>query len=323
MAALAACKGRPVAGEAVAAPRSDPASRPTGMTEPDPFAFDPELFEKKHKPKRGDWLASFPEPGQTFAQYVAQAPRGLTAKRTVIVLQPIGPFSRDEVEVLGRLAEFTSAYFQLRVRVEKAVPLPDDGKRKRTMGPLAWTQYHTGKLMSDLLWPKLPQDAVCYLGVTMADLYPDPSWNFVFGEASFYRRVGVYSLARYTNRFWGRAETEASKALFLRRSWKVLAHETGHMFSIAHCTKSECLMNGSNSLDEMDRAPIHLCPDCLHKLQWNLKLDVGRHYREQGAIYARAGYGDLADWIRRRLARLEPAASDPGPAPGAGPVVAK
>jgi archaemetzincin len=193
--------------------------------------------------------------------------------------------------------------------------LPDEGKRKRLMGMRPWTQYHTGTLMSDVLLPRLPRDAVCYLGITMADLYPEASWNFVFGEASFSQRVAVYSLARYTERFWGKPETPSSQHRFLERSFKVLAHETGHMFSIAHCTANECLMNGSNSLDETDRSTIHLCPVCLHKLQWNLKLDVMRHYRQLGDIYEKSGYPELADWTRRRLASLAaPPATDAGPA---------
>jgi archaemetzincin len=270
----------------------------------DPFAFDPAFFEKKRKPRLGDWLAEFHEPGQSFAQYMAQAPKGLTSKRNVIVLQPIGPFSPDELAVLETLREFASAFFQLRVRVEKPVPMPDHGKRARTSGTMAWTQYHTRTLMGDVLLPRLPEDAVCYLGITMADLYPDPSWNFVFGEATFTNRVGVYSLIRYTNRFWGRPETERSRKLALYRSFKVLAHETGHMFSLAHCTAHECLMNGSNSLDETDRSTIHLCPECLHKLQWNLKLDVLRHYRQLQVVYQRDGFADDASWIRRRIAAL-------------------
>jgi archaemetzincin len=183
--------------------------------------------------------------------------------------------------------------------------LPDHGKRLRRLGDPAYTQYHTGTLMTDVLWPRLPADAVCYLGVTMSDLYPDPAWNFVFGEASFKQRVGVYSLIRYTNRFWGLPETDESRSMFLRRSFKVLAHETGHMFSISHCTAHECLMNGTNSLDETDRGTIFLCPVCLHKLQWNQKFDVLRRYRQLRDIYARAGYDDLGEWLRRRIASLE------------------
>jgi predicted Zn-dependent protease len=34
-----------------------------------------------------------------------------------------------------------------------------------------------------LLKKKIPGDAFCLLGITMEDLYPDPSWNFVFGQA--------------------------------------------------------------------------------------------------------------------------------------------
>jgi len=52
-----------------------------------------------------------------------------------------------------------------------------------------------------LLSQLLPPDAFCLLGITPRDLYPDPSWNFVFGEASLKDRVGVYSFARYDPRF--------------------------------------------------------------------------------------------------------------------------
>ena len=31
---------------------------------------------------------------------------------------------------------------------------------------------------------KKPEDAFCVVGITMIDLYPRDSWNFVFGQAS-------------------------------------------------------------------------------------------------------------------------------------------
>lgn len=34
------------------------------------------------------------------------------------------------------------------------------------------------------LWNKKPKDAFCIVGITMIDLYPRESWNFVFGQAS-------------------------------------------------------------------------------------------------------------------------------------------
>jgi hypothetical protein len=45
---------------------------------------------------------------------------------------------------------------------------------------------------------------------------------------------------------------------------------------------------------------------CLHKLQWNLELDVLRHYGQLGAIYEKSGYPDHADWTKRRIAKLVP-----------------
>jgi len=57
-------------------------------------------------------------------------------------------------------------------------------------------QLLTGDVL-DLLKTRLPEDAFALLGVTMMDLYPDPNWNFVFGQASLRDRVGVYSFTRY------------------------------------------------------------------------------------------------------------------------------
>ena len=34
-----------------------------------------------------------------------------------------------------------------------------------------------------------------------------------------------------------------------------------------------CLMNGSNHQEEKDRRPMHLCPVCLRKLCWNLRVE--------------------------------------------------
>ena len=68
---------------------------------------------------------------------------------------------------------------------------------------------------------------------------------------------------------------------------------------------SPCEPHGSNLLDEMDRNTIHLCPNCLRKLQWNLKFDVRQRYRQLRDIYKRSRYDVLAGWMDRRLAKLE------------------
>jgi len=65
-----------------------------------------------------------------------------------------------------------------------------------------------------LLLEKLPGDACCVLGITMKDLCPDPSSNFVFGQASLRDRVGVYSFARHDPAFYGRTEKRAVRGSF-------------------------------------------------------------------------------------------------------------
>ncbi len=223
---------------------------------------------------------------------MAQHPSGLTDKRNVIVLQPIGPFGKDEAAILEKLRAYASAFFQLRVRIEKPVPLPDHGKRLRRLGDPAYTQYHTGTLMTDVLLPRLPSDASCYLGITMADLYPDPAWNFVFGQASLRERVGVYSFARYA---------DPDPHVVLRRSCKVLAHETGHRFGIAHCIFYRCIMNGSNHLAESDARPMHLCPIDLKKLQWSVGFDARDRYEKLMDAEGACGFDDEVAWTRRTL----------------------
>lgn len=43
--------------------------------------------------------------------------------------------------------------------------------------------WNVGDLLQ-FLSNRKPKDAFCIVGITMIDLYPEDSWNFVFGEAS-------------------------------------------------------------------------------------------------------------------------------------------
>jgi len=155
------------------------------------------------------------------------------------------------------------------------------------------------------LGTKLTDDAFCLLAVTMEDLYPDPSWNFVFGQASLRGRTGVYSFVRYDPAFYGGKREKGYEKLILRRSSKVLAHEAGHMFGVLHCVFYACLMNGSNHLDEADSRPLHLCPVCLRKLQSSIQFDVVDQYRKLDRFYTKVGFEDESRWLKRRLQWIE------------------
>ena len=123
----------------------------------------------------------------------------------------------------------------------------------------------------------------------------DASWNFVFGQASLTGRVGIYSFARYGG---------GTKELRLRRSCKVLTHESGHMFGLAHCSWFRCIMNGSHHLAESDARPMHLCPVDLRKLQWSVGFDVVERYRRLRDICREAHFDDEAQWLDGELARI-------------------
>jgi archaemetzincin len=138
----------------------------------------------------------------------------------------------------------------------------------------------------------------------MEDLYPESSWNFVFGQASLRERVGVYSFARYDPAFYGEPRRSGYETLLLRRSCKVLAHETGHMFGLTHCPYFNCLMNGSNHLVESDRRPLHLCPVCLRKLQWSIGFDVAERDAALDRVNRAAGFVEEAEWLTQRIKRL-------------------
>ena len=86
----------------------------------------------------------------------------------------------------------------------------------------------------------------------------------------------------------------------------MLAHEVGHIFGLAHCIYYKCAMNGSNSLEESDRRPLHLCPICLKKLQWNREFDIIRRYERLKEFFENQNIREEALWINLRLKRIMP-----------------
>lgn len=270
---------------------------------------DEELFRPLPPPKEGDWLAGpgRTESAQTFTQYVQSRPRGAGGGRTTIVLQPLGTFSPREATLLEKMRAYAAIFFGLPARLAPPRPLPQTGRRRRTNGSRSFDQYLTSAIMDEALRPNLPPDAVCYLGITMQDLYPEPDWNFVFGQASLRERVGVYSLARYHPQFDGLAPEPDSDQRALMRAVKVMVHETGHMFGLHHCRARQCVMNGSNHLAESDSRPVFLCPECLHKLHWNLKFGIIDRYGRMARFWHDEGFEPESRWLGRRLEKLRAA----------------
>ncbi len=235
-------------------------------------------------PQPGDWLHSFKEDGQTFAQYVEECSNRRSATRTTIYLQPMGRFDDRYVKAIDALREYCEAFFGVPCKVRGTIPLPDHCLIKPR------DQYNATMLIGHLQENCMPDDALALAGITHRDLF-SKGLNFVFGEGSLRSGCGVYSLHRY--------EHEPEK--FLWRGAQTLTHELGHMLSIQHCTLWLCVMCGSNSLSESDRHPLHLCPEDLRKLAWNTGVDIGTRYRTLQAWYTKAGFAREAEWVGARL----------------------
>jgi len=275
-------------------------------------------FEPIPVPQPGDWLAVHQETGQSFDEFVKSQSNRPDNIRSKIYLQPLGEFGfpqsggppKGQISLVEKLREYAAAYLAKPVEVLPCLTLSGSTITTRINPHTRNRQILTGDVLV-LLKKKLPADAFCVLAITMDDLYPDPSWNFVFGQASLRERVGVYSFARYDPAFYGDKRGKNYEEILLRRSCKVLVHETSHLFGLKHCIYFRCVMNGSNHLQESDSRPLHLCPVCLRKAQYSFcnvqqngtqtRFDVVERYRNLFRFYQSCGFDGEARWVANRL----------------------
>ncbi len=243
----------------------------------------PAGFAFQGPPEPGDWRDRFPEPGQTVEQYRAACANRRSASRTTFYLQPLGDAAERHPALLSRMRDYAEAFFGVPARLLPAIPLFEE-----TWVPER-SQHHSTRIIGRLA-ARRPADALVYAGFTTADLYSQ-GLNYVFGEGSLANRCGVYSWHRYGT---------PDPALFLRRVLKLMSHEAGHILSIDHCIFYKCVMQGSNSLQEFDRHPLHLCPVDLEKLAWNTGVAPLERYRRLAGFYREAGLAEEAAWAEAR-----------------------
>lgn len=259
--------------------------------------LDPKDFGTLGTQGPGDWLAEHHEAGQTFRAYQQAPGRQPTPTARTIVLQPIGHPGVSTPAV----SAFTEAWFGLPVRLEEGAPIQSTGATAR-MNP---SEGHPQWLTTDLLtWleGRVAPDTFALVGIAGPDLYPHPDWNFVFGQATYHQGVGVWSVARLGRDYGASRGRPAGSPRLLRRVFKLMAHEVGHMYGMQHCTHFSCVMNGSNSLAETDQAPLHLGPVCLRKLLHSSGQDPAERYRKLEALYREFRLVEEADWVAGRLA---------------------
>jgi archaemetzincin len=185
----------------------------------------------------GDWLSFYPEKGQTFSQYLASRPNVPEGRRRILYVRPLGSFTPAQTRIVELTAEYLEQFYGLPARVAPALDVTGVPAGSFRLNKVTGTeQIQTGYLL-DLLKDYLPDDAFAEIGLTATDLYPDEKMNFVFGQATLRDRVGVWSLHWLGEPDKSRKEFEETLVWTL----KIASHETGHMFSIPHCAKYQCL----------------------------------------------------------------------------------
>lgn len=232
-------------------------------------------------PVDGEWLYEHKEPGQTFEEYRNASPVRITKNKNTIFLQPYGQFSKEQNDILQYTADYLTIFFQVKTQLLTGVAdsiIPSGARRKKEpFGEQLLAPY----IIDSLLKTKIPTDGIVMMAITEKDLYPKEDWNYVFGLASYYNKVGVSSMRRLCDNI----DDSANYNMCLFRLIQVASHEIGHMFSLHHCTNAKCTMNGSNSLPESDRQPNRLCSECVKKLNWNIGFDNKKRLNELQAYF--------------------------------------
>lgn len=272
--------------------------------QPDSSAFSP-----VPSPGSSDWLSNHKESGQTFEEFLYSSPRVPDEKRSIIHILPLTFFENAvPSDVLEQLAHFASNFFAMPVEI-----LHTESFTKKIENRIneysGLVQVNAGEILV-MLSKLLPSDSFCLGAITMCDLYPQESWNFVFGLANMKHRVGVYSLARYMPGFdEGIASSNAhissgEKSALLKRACLLMCHEICHMFGLQHCIYFHCLMNGSNHFEENDKKPLRLCPVCLRKLHSSCRFKINPRYAKLAEFCHLAGMKSECEWFEKRLHHL-------------------
>ncbi|SPF53269.1 Peptidase, zinc-dependent [Candidatus Sulfopaludibacter sp. SbA4] len=115
----------------------------------------------------------------------------------------------------------------------------------------------------EMLARACPADALKLLAITGRDLFI-PVLTFVYGQAQLGGRVGVMSLARLRQEFYG---LPPSREVFLDRTSKEALHEAGHMFGLVHCADRGCAMALATNIRQIDLKRAMFCASCAAQLR--------------------------------------------------------
>jgi len=299
--------------------------------------LDPKYYDTIGEQTIIDWIPSMRERGQTLNEYLNSRYTKPDETRKKIYLLPmdlVGNFFEEQF--YEKIALYINTFYQMDVILMDKIYLDPKAKNIRDVGGI--NQYLTKDILA-LMIPKVPVDAFCVMGLTSFDLYPEKRWNYVFGEATYYQRVGIFSMARLIDeheineidenevdelinvlaqrtRDYGKRLPEfrtlitrniAKRILSthdtpINRAMKIMTHEIIHMFGIDHCIYYNCLARGMMGVHELDQISFTLCPICIQKLYTAYPFDSKKRLTELLDFYEK---NDIMTEVNRCRSILE------------------
>ena len=250
-------------------------------------------------PIQGEWLFSHHEKGQSLKQFKSSNPVKPTDKRTIIYLRPIGTFTSLQKKQIELVREYLEIYFQLKTKTLTSIPnkvVPDTARRFKNS-----EQLLAGYILHSVLMEDIPTDGIALMGITELDLFPKQDWNYVFGMASYTKRVGVSSIYRLQDA----KLTEQNFDICLSRLLKICSHEIGHMFGLHHCINAVCVMNGANNLRETDASPARACSLCHSKIYSSLRYNRHKRMIDLAAYFKRNNLTREYKQVEKDLSLIE------------------
>lgn len=177
------------------------------------------------------------------------------------------------LHVKAVLEEYFSGYANVEA-YEKRVAAPDNkGSNYRFNDAFNVTQaltgayFEEGKRILDIERSKGRKfdDLVI---ITDMHLFPNPSWNYVFGESLIDRNYRMCVLSTwYLKRDESDLSRLTSQERYLTRLKLISAHETGHTLGLYHVSDQKCLMAYTSTIEGLDAEGGKLCGISERKLR--------------------------------------------------------
>ncbi len=200
---------------------------------------------------------------QTLEAFKIAPETQLNAPRTHLKVVVFGEISPRDRQILEIVCDYLQAFHGLDTMLDLTPLTLDDAHVRHRPHPQYPIEPHLAKLQS-----LLPANSF-FLGFTDQDLYPyayADDINFIFGVGILEQACGLFSIHRMRTKNFEQT---------LKRLMRLATHEFSHMRGISHCTQYVCNMQGANSLQEADQAPLTFCSQDMAKIchlnHWNLK----------------------------------------------------